>query len=392
MGRTARRRVCAILGCALTAGAAVGAALVTLPPPTYRSWFFSIVAIEGSLLLTVPAAAGLALAGAAARLGARRTGAVTAAVAGVVLVVAVVPTLSAARTARQEGVRLSPAAYVAGPATSSARRPGTVAYARVEGTPLRADVWSPRRPTDRPAPAVVVVHGGGWRGGTRGDLPRWNAWLTDRGFVVFDVDYRLTPPPRWRDAPGDVACAVGWVKRNAGRYGVDPARIVLLGRSAGGHLALLAAYGAGDPRLPPSCPAPDTSVAAVVALYAPADLAFGYRVPVGWSHPPATARVGRQVLRALTGGTPDTAATAYAAGSPTTYVRAGLPPTLLVHGGRDRLVVPADTTRLAGRLAAAGAPYELLEIPYADHGFDTNWGGWGSQVLRPRLAAFLARV
>jgi acetyl esterase/lipase len=89
---------------------------------------------------------------------------------------------------------------------------------------------------------VIVVHGGGWRSGERSDFPSWNAWLADTGYVVFDIDYRLSPPPAWQDAPADVACAVGWVKENAARYGVDPERVALMGRSAGGHLVLLAAY------------------------------------------------------------------------------------------------------------------------------------------------------
>lgn len=131
---------------------------------------------------------------------------------------------------------------------------------------------------------MVVVHGGGWRSGNRGEFPRWNAWLADKGYVVFDIDYRLSPPPSWQDAPGDVRCAVGWVKENSGRYGVDPGRVALMGRSAGGHLALLTAYTEGTSALPAGCGVrgeqQDTSVAAVAAFYPPTDLtrlsALGY--------------------------------------------------------------------------------------------------------------------
>jgi len=93
--------------------------------------------------------------------------------------------------------------------------------------------------------------------------------------VVFDIDYRLSPPPRWREAPADVACAVGWVKGNAARYGVDPERVTLMGRSAGGQLALLTAYTEGGAVPTLGCAARnvrDTGVAAVVAFYPPTDL------------------------------------------------------------------------------------------------------------------------
>ena len=58
---------------------------------------------------------------------------------------------------------------------------------------------------------MIVVHGGGWRSGERGDFPLWNAWFASKGYVVFDIDYRLSPPPTWRGSPADVGCAVGWV-------------------------------------------------------------------------------------------------------------------------------------------------------------------------------------
>ena len=99
-------------------------------------------------------------------------------------------------------------------------------------------------------------------------MARWNEWLADLGYVVFDVDYRLAPPPRWRDAPGDVQAAVAWVRARAPQLGVDPERVALLGWSAGGHLALLAAY---------DSPSAFPPVAAVVALYPITDLTLTNR-------------------------------------------------------------------------------------------------------------------
>jgi acetyl esterase len=114
---------------------------------------------------------------------------------------------------------------------------------------------------------VVTVHGGGGVQGGRSEDTLWSEWLAEQGYVVFSIDYRLGLPLRWQDATGDVKCAVGWVKENADRYGVDPDRIALMGRSFGGHVALLAAYTEGDRRLPRSCDVPDSGVAAVAAFY-----------------------------------------------------------------------------------------------------------------------------
>ena len=189
----------------------------------------------------------------------------------VTVALSLLPVVQGWRTASQENVALSLSEYFSFPAIGS---PETVTYARPEGE-LKLDV---RRPPDQGntagperRPAVVTVHGGGGVQGGRSEDTLWGEWLAEEDYVVFSIDYRLGLPPRWQDATGDVKCAVGWVEENAGRYGVDPDRIALMGHSAGGLFALLAAYTEGDPRLPPSCDVPDTGVEAVAAFYAPTD-------------------------------------------------------------------------------------------------------------------------
>ncbi|GAC1608257.1 MAG: hypothetical protein NVS4B10_23510 [Myxococcales bacterium] len=179
-------------------------------------------------------------------------------------------------------------------------------------------------------------------------------------------------------------CAVGWVKAHAAALGVDPARIHLLGRSAGGHLALLAAYTPGDAVLAPSCAAPDTSVRAVVALYAPTDLAWGY------AHP-ANLRVfdGPAVLRRFLGGTPEQVPEAYRLASPLLRAGPGSPPTLLVHGGRDQYVREENLELLSARLRELGVRTGALRIPYAQHGFDYVDGGLSGQLAEGELLRFL---
>ena len=100
---------------------------------------------------------------------------------------------------------------------------------------------------------------------------------TQAGYLVFDIEYRLAPPPRWQDAPSDALCALGWFQGEASRYGVDPARIVVMGDSAGGNLAMVAGYSPGGgieaSGLTPSCDVDPVPPAGVVAMYPVADLA-----------------------------------------------------------------------------------------------------------------------
>ncbi len=358
-----------------------------LPAPTLELWYLAALVGEYRLLLALAALAALLLS-----LSALRSGGVLPALAAVIALVSfvgvLVPEVQTYRAARAAGAALSPAAYLRGLTAPVARPPRAETYAVVGGQALKLDLWEPALPSAAPRPAVVRVHGGGWTSGERGEAAHWNAWLTEQGFVVFDVDYRLAPPPRWQDAPGDVKCALGWVKRHAADLGVDPRQIVLLGSSSGGHLALLAAYSSGDARLPPSCFAEDVAVAAVVALSAPTDLAWEFERTFPWGYPDALAST--EGLEAFTGGTPSTVPEAYRLGSPVGHVKGGLPPTLLVHGERDRLVSVAASGRLAAELETFDVPHRVLKLPFADHLFDFSRGGWGTQVTQAVVKDFLA--
>jgi acetyl esterase/lipase len=225
-----------------------------------------------------------------------------------------------------------------------------------------------------------VVHGGGWRSGERGEFPSWDAWLAEEGYVVFDIDYRLSPPPTWQTAPADVACAVGWVKENSARYNVDPERIALMGRSAGGQLALLTAYEEGRVAPTPGCAArkvKDTGVDAIAAFYPPTDLlrlsSMGY-LPG---------------MDLFLGGSAGSVAGRYRDLSPVTHVDSTDPPTFLAYGGDDRIVPPEQSELLGERLREAGVTHRLVELPWANHTFDFLWGGWGSQITRSALEEFL---
>jgi acetyl esterase/lipase len=223
---------------------------------------------------------------------------------------------------------------------------------------------------------VVVVHGGAWQRGDPSQLAPLNHYLAARGYQVAAISYRLSPAHPFPAAHDDVLAALAYLKKHAADLGLDPTRLALLGRSAGGQLALLAAYTAADP-----------AIRGVVAFYAPTDMRYGYANP-------ANPRVidSRGVLEAYLGGGPDLASAAYDAASPVDFVGPATPPTLLIHGGRDELVSPRQSERLAERLARAGRPHLLLRLPWATHGCDFNFGGPSGQLSTYAVERFLAAV
>ncbi|WP_426735890.1 alpha/beta hydrolase fold domain-containing protein [Myxococcus faecalis] len=301
----------------------------------------------------------------------------TAASALVVGVLAIWPAGSAWRMARANGLPLDLRAYLR-PLVGARPLPSqTVRFAEIAGRELHADIFLPQDSSPLPRPAVLYLHGGGWRGGERAYARAWADFLTAKGYVLIALDYRLFPPATGMTAPGDVKCGIRWVKDHAASYGIDPARLVLFGESAGGHLAMLAAYSAGDSRLPSSCgSAADTSVAAVISFYAPGDLvahaAHNADTLVGFTGAPLAGH--RELYELL---------------SPIHHIGPRAPPTLLLHGGADSVVPPEASQEMAARLAQFGVPHALFTLPYAEHGFDIWDGGFGRQLARGRVGPFL---
>jgi acetyl esterase/lipase len=118
-----------------------------------------------------------------------------------------------------------------------------VAYANHDGVELLGDLYLPQGA--KSAPALVAVHGGGWVAGVRSAFQYWGPYLAARGYAVFAISYRLaTSTKTFPQAVQDVLAGVQFLRGKAGGFGVDPARIGLLGASAGAHLAALAALGA----------------------------------------------------------------------------------------------------------------------------------------------------
>lgn len=228
----------------------------------------------------------------------------------------------------------------------------------------------------RGVPCIVVIHGGGWDGGDRKQLADANHRLAARGYAVAAISYRLAPQHPWPAAADDVVAAVAYLRARGAELGIDPDRIVLFGRSAGGQLATAVGYRPGQP-----------FIRGVVAYYAPHDLNFAWR-----NTPEGGILDFFTLMRQYLGGSPEEAPRAYAEASAYDAVGPQTPPTLLVHGGKDSLVWFRQSERLAARLAEHGVPHTYLALPWAVHAFDFNPDGPGGQLADFALETFLAAV
>jgi acetyl esterase len=225
-----------------------------------------------------------------------------------------------------------------------------IEYAAVEGVSLKLDVRAPTT-TTRPAgksQAVVMVHGGGWSGGTKRDEPAFLDALTDAGLTVFAPSYRLAPQFRWPACLEDVRRAIAWVIDHAADHGADASPLGLIGYSAGGQLAAHAAV-----------VDPFPEVKAVALLAAPTDLVLD-NFRRGKVSPSMQNLFGKEQFDV------ELIETLWRV-SPINYVRPGLASFLLVNGTKDESVPHAQSAHLHQRLSDMNVPSDLISLEGAPH-------------------------
>ena len=250
--------------------------------------------------------------------------------------------------------------------------PGVSFATSDKSVPLSMDIYQP--PKVGRHPAIVVIYGGAWQGGNPAQNASFNRYMAIQGYTVFAIDYRHAPQYRFPAQLDDVRAALAFIRQHAAEYEADPERLALLGRSAGAHLAMLAAY------QPEALP-----VRAVVSYYGPTDLTEGY------ANPPRPDPLNiRAILEAFLGGTPAQTPQQYRVASPINYVRRSLPPTLLVYGGRDHVVQTRFGRRMYDHLRQVGSTAVFLEIPWAEHAFDSIFNGLSNQLALYYTERFLA--
>ena len=235
-----------------------------------------------------------------------------------------------------------------------------IEYGNVQGRSLKLDVYRPKTMTQS-APAIIFVHGGSWRAGKKENYRRYCIRYAQQGYVTVTISYRLTQEAPYPAAVNDTKCAVRWVRANAENYNVDPDNIVIMGGSAGGHLAMMAAYSSDIPALEGDGGHAGVSsrVQAVVNLYGPTDLTVPF------------AHDKRVVINFLGKKQYQDAPDLWAEASPISYVTADDPPTLILHGTIDTIVPIDQADRLATKLAGLKIPYIYDRLPGWTHSMDS---------------------
>ncbi|MEX2113720.1 MAG: alpha/beta hydrolase [Pirellulales bacterium] len=245
-----------------------------------------------------------------------------------------------------------------------------IVYGHAGDQDLKLDLAAPKGLT-QPAPAVVWIHGGAWRGGRKDDFGGVIRESAEHGYVSVSISYRLVPKHLFPAQVEDCKCAVRWLRENAQRLNIDPNRIGVVGASAGAHLAMmLGAMDTGD-GLEGEGGSPNASsrVQAVVSFCGPTNLQSEF--------PDAS----KQLVADFIGGPAPEKAAAAKAASPITYVNKEDPPMLLIQGTKDPLVPHDQAVQMVEALTAAGVPGRVELLIGEGH-------GWPSEHQRVMAATF----
>ena len=247
-----------------------------------------------------------------------------------------------------------------------------IVFASRDGIDLKLNTYRPL--AQGKYPALIIIYGGAWRAGTANNNETFSRYIANRGYSVIAIDYRHAPKYKFPIQIEDVKTALQYILDNADELEVDRDRLAIMGRSAGGHLAKLAAY--QTERIP---------FRAVVSYYGSSDLVNGYK-NTPFPNPINT----RDVLHDFLGGTLEEIPQVYEKASPFSYVKASLPPTLLIYGSKDCIVQAKFGERLSEKLKSLDNRAVFLKIPWADHAFDAVFSGISNQLALYYTERFLA--
>ncbi len=234
-----------------------------------------------------------------------------------------------------------------------------IEYKKINGKSLQLDIYQPKE-MNKPAPLLVFIHGGGWRGGDRADYLVYLTHFAKLGYVTATVSYRFLKEAPYPACVEDITDAVHFIFQNSEKYNYDPDRICLIGGSAGSHLAMLAGYGWKKQNT-----ASDTTSAlhskhkikAVVEIYGPTDFTTEY----ARNHPTITGFIAHSYQEAPQ---------LYVEASPITYLNKNTPPTLILQGTRDMLVPLSQAELLKHKLDSLGVPNVYCPVPGWPHTMD----------------------
>jgi len=234
-----------------------------------------------------------------------------------------------------------------------------IEYANPDEQHLKLNVARPKEGAG-PFPAVLCIHGGGFRAGSREGYNATAIKLAQNGYVAVTMSYRLAPKFQFPAAIHDTKAAVRWLRINAKKYNLDPDRIGVTGGSAGGHLAqFLGVTGDVKEFEGDQNPGPSSRVSCVVNVYGPSDFTKSYGKSVD----------AAQVLPLWLGGDLKTAMNAHVRSSPLNWVTPNSAPTLCIHGTLDKYVHHEQAEWIVAKLKSSGVEADLLLLEGAGHGF-----------------------
>jgi acetyl esterase/lipase len=246
-----------------------------------------------------------------------------------------------------------------------------IEFSNIADQHLQLDLAQPEGPG--PFPAILCIHGGGFRAGKRESYDALCLTLAQKGYVAVTITYRLAPAFPFPAAVLDSKAAARWLRANAAKYHIDPTRIGVTGGSAGGHLAQFLGVTAGVKEFEGEGNLEQSSaVNCVVNFYGPSDLTQSYGKSVD----------AAEVLPLFFGGNLEQKHREHTVGSPLYWVTPNAAPTLCVHGTEDKYVAFEQALWLVDRLKASAVEAELLRIEGAGHGFK------GADLEKAQVALF----
>ncbi len=250
----------------------------------------------------------------------------------------------------------------------------SIVYKKTNALELSLDFYSSN--TNEISPCIIIIHGGSWREGDSQQLPKLNSYFANRGYNVASINYRKAPEYTNPAPIEDTRDAINYIVENCKELKVDTSNFVLIGRSAGGQIALLSAYTLHN-----------KNIKGVVSIYAPADMYWGAQHPGNkW------VLDTDKVLGDFVGGSVKDFPEKYKQSSPVEFVDRNSTPTLIIHGQHDCMVSFLHSEHLQQKLVANKVKNYFLDLPWATHGCDFNISGPSGQTTTYAIERFINSV
>lgn len=252
-----------------------------------------------------------------------------------------------------------------------------IVYRNVSDVELRLDAAFPDAPG--PHPLILCLHGGGWNMGSRQSFHKFMREFVANGYSTISMQYRLSTQARYPAQIEDIQAALQFVRENAERFHADPQKVILMGGSAGAHLALLAGLAGKVGEVP---------IRAIVDLSGPTDLRDWRMSETADQALRKTTGKSSEDLVALLLGTTERNGPLVESASPVKQVKPYSPPVLVIHWMEDQAVHRTQAERLVDALIKAKVKHELIWLEGRGHAFN----GPGVEKVVPRSIDFLRKI